>query len=53
MRITSWPLEGLEGILIRKKKGLRFVISLDLIQRSILVDIEASSVQPIVARSAS
>jgi transcription antitermination factor NusG len=44
VRITSWPFEGLEGILIRRKNGLRFVISLDLIQRSILLDVEASSV---------
>ena len=47
VRITEGPLEGLEGILIRKKNALRFVISLDLIQRSICLDIEASSVEPL------
>jgi transcription antitermination factor NusG len=46
VRITAGPLEGLEGIVIRKKNALRFVISLDLIQRSIRLDIEASSVEP-------
>jgi transcription antitermination factor NusG len=42
VRITAGPLEGLEGIVIRKKNGLRVVVSLDLIQRSIRLDIEAS-----------
>jgi transcription antitermination factor NusG len=46
VRIISGPFEGLEGVLIRKKNELRFVISLDLIQRSVLLDIEASSVEP-------
>jgi transcription antitermination factor NusG len=45
VRITSGPFEGLEGILVRKKNGLRFVISLDLIQRSILVDVEADALE--------
>jgi len=53
VRINAGPFEGLEGVLIRKKNELRFLISLDLIQRSILLDIEASSVAPIVARSVS
>jgi transcription antitermination factor NusG len=53
VRITTGPLEGFEGILIRKKNGLRFVISLDLIQRSVLLDIEASSVEPVYGRQVS
>jgi transcription antitermination factor NusG len=50
VRINAGPFEGLEGVLIRKKNELRFVISLDLIQRSILLDIEASSVEPVYGR---
>jgi transcription antitermination factor NusG len=46
VRITAGPLQGLEGILIRKKKALRFVISLDLIQRSVRLDVDAFSVEP-------
>jgi transcription antitermination factor NusG len=53
VRITVGPLEGLEGILIRKKNALRFVVSLDLIQRSIRLDIDASSVEPMSVRQAS
>jgi transcription antitermination factor NusG len=47
VRINSGPLEGLEGIVIRKKNDLRFVISLDTIQRSIRLDIDAPSVEPV------
>jgi NADH:ubiquinone oxidoreductase subunit K len=47
VRISAGLLMGLEGIVIRKKNGLRFVVSLDLIQRSIRLDIEASSVEPV------
>jgi transcription antitermination factor NusG len=53
VRITAGPLEGLEGILIRKKKALRFVISLDLIQRSIMLEIDAASVEAVHARETS
>lgn len=50
VRITNGPLEGLEGIVIRKKNGSRFVISLDRIERSIRLDIEASLVEPVHGR---
>lgn len=45
MRITGGPFAGLEGILKRKKSGLRVVVSLDLIQRSVAVDVDAADVQ--------
>lgn len=47
VRVIAGPLEGLEGVLIRKKSELRFVISLDLIQRSVQLDIDALSVEPV------
>lgn len=46
VRITSGPLAGREGILVRRKTALRMVLSIDLIQRSIAVDVEASSLEP-------
>ena len=45
VRIKSGPLEGLHGILLRKKGKLRIVVSVDLIMRSIAVDIDASEVE--------
>ena len=47
VRIRSGPLEGLHGILVRKKGKLRVVVSVDLIMRSISIDVEASEVEPV------
>ncbi len=45
--IRSGPLQGQEGVLIRRKGNLRVVLSLDLIQRSIVVDVDLADVQPL------
>lgn len=46
--IRSGPLAGLQGILIRKKGSFRFVLSLELIQRSIAVDVDGADVLPVI-----
>lgn len=45
VRIKSGSLAGLEGILLRKKDTLRVVISVDLIMRSIAVDVPAADLE--------
>lgn len=45
VRIKNGPLAGVEGILIRKKNSVRVVLSLDLIQRSACVEVDASDVE--------
>lgn len=47
VRIKAGPLEGREGILLRSKGSLRVVLSIELIQRSILVDVDVADVQPL------
>jgi len=47
VRITAGPLSGNEGTLIRRRGVLRVVLSVDLIQRSILVEVEANSLEPV------
>lgn len=47
MRITKGPLAGCEGVLVRKKSNLRVVLSVDLIQRSVMVDVDAAEVEPL------
>lgn len=42
--IISGPFAGLEGILKRKKTNMRVVISLQLIQRSVAVDIDVAEI---------
>jgi transcription antitermination factor NusG len=45
VRIKAGALEGREGILLRRKGSLRVVLSIELIQRSIVVDVEVADVQ--------
>lgn len=47
VRITSGPLAGIEGILRRKRNASRVVVSLNLIQRSVAVDVDIVDVTPI------
>jgi transcription antitermination factor NusG len=47
VRVKAGPLEGIEGIVIRRKNRLRLVISLDLIQRAASVEVEAADLEPI------
>jgi len=49
VRITMGPFAGLEGVLKRKKSNLRVVVSLELIQRSVAVDVDAADVQGVVS----
>ena len=50
VRVKRGPLAGLEGILLRWKGNWRVVLSLELIQRSVSVDMDASDVEPAIDR---
>ena len=50
VRIKSGPLVGRQGILLRRKGILRVVLSIDLIMRSIAVDMDVADVEPVVHR---
>jgi transcription antitermination factor NusG len=45
--IIRGPLAGCEGILRRRKRNFRLVISIDLIRSACAVDVDAADVQPI------
>jgi|SRR5215469_204368 len=47
VRIMRGPLTGLEGILLKKKGDFRVVLSIDLIARSFVADVDAVDVWPI------
>ena len=49
VRIKSGPMQGIEGILLRKNKRLRFVLSLQLINQHAAVDVAAEELEPAVA----
>jgi transcription antitermination factor NusG len=50
VRIKAGSMEGLEGILLRKKNELRLVLTLDLIKRSVAVEVDAQDVEPVISR---
>lgn len=47
VRVTAGPLAGLQGILVRRKSKARFVLSVDLIMRSIAVEIDETDLVPL------
>ena|SRR5438128_5997837 len=50
VQITGGAFAGLEGVLKRKKGNLRVVVSLELIQRSVVLDVDFVDVVPIERR---
>jgi transcription antitermination factor NusG len=47
VRIVAGPFTGLAGMLKQKRNGLRVVVSLELIQRSLAVDVKFTDIVPI------
>lgn len=48
VHITSGPFTGLQGVLKRRKGQSCMVVSLELIQRSVLVEIDSMELEPLV-----
>jgi transcription antitermination factor NusG len=48
VRIVGGPFTGLEGVLKKKKSSLRVVVTLELIQRSVAVDVDVADVQAVI-----
>ena len=47
VKLQSGPLAGLTGILVRRKSGARFVVSVVLIQRSVVIEVDALELEPV------
>ena len=47
IRIKNGPMSGMEGILTRKKNELRFVLTLEVIMRSVVVEVQADDIEVI------
>jgi transcription antitermination factor NusG len=52
VRVKAGPLEGVEGILLRMKGLCRLVISVDMLQKSVAVEVDASDVERAQRREA-
>jgi transcription antitermination factor NusG len=46
VRVKHGPLAGSQGILIRRKDKFRVVLSLELIMRSVAVEVDEADVEP-------
>ncbi len=51
VRIKSGPLTDVEGILIRKKSSYRLILSAELLQQSLAVEVDAFSVEPLARQT--
>jgi transcription antitermination factor NusG len=49
VRVLSGPLAGAEGILRRRKNFCRVVLSLEIIQRSVAVEVDVADLEPLVS----
>jgi transcription termination/antitermination protein NusG len=47
VRLKSGPLAGMTGILLRRKGNFRVVISIELIQRAVAVDVDATDLEAV------
>jgi transcription antitermination factor NusG len=47
IRVCAGPMQGMEGILVRRKDRCRVVFSLDLITRSVAVEVDEADVEPL------
>ncbi len=45
VRVTRGSLQGVEGILVRKKSQFRLVLSVDMLAKSVAVEIDATDVE--------
>ena len=50
VRVTRGPLEGVEGILVRKKNLYRLVLSVDMMAKSVAMEIDATDVEPVTGQ---
>ncbi len=51
VRVTAGPLRGLEGLLLRKKNWCKLLLSVEMLQRSVAVEVDAAMVQRVGGRS--
>jgi transcription antitermination factor NusG len=52
VRVRCGPLSGVEGIVLRRKERFRLVLSIDLIMRSVVFELDESDVEPLPCKVA-
>lgn len=51
VRVKCGPLEGIEGILVRKKNRFRLVLSVQLLEKSVALEVDALAVERVRKRN--
>ena len=51
VRIKSGPLEGIEGILVRRTNQFRLVLSVEMLEQSVAVEVDPHIVEPVSRRA--
>jgi transcription antitermination factor NusG len=47
VRVKRGSMQGVQGILVRKKNSLRFVLTLELINQHAAVEVDAEDIEPV------
>lgn len=47
VRVKNGPLRNTEGVMVRRKEGLRLVLSINLIMRSVMLEVDEADVEPL------
>jgi transcription antitermination factor NusG len=47
VRIRSGAMAGMEGVLVRKKNDFRVVLTLEMIMRSVMVEVDTDEIEPV------
>jgi transcription antitermination factor NusG len=53
VRVTRGSMEGVEGVLVRKKNLYRLVLSVEMMAQSVAVEIDAADVEPVTIQGLS
>ena len=53
VRVKRGSLEGVEGVLVRKKNLYRLVLSVNMVAQSVAVEIDAADVEPAIEQGTS
>jgi transcription antitermination factor NusG len=47
VRVHSGPLQGLEGVIVRRKDRCRLIFSIELIQRSLAIEVDEADIEAV------
>ena len=49
VRIKAGPMQGVQGTLVQKKSGMRFVLTIALINQNAALEVRADDLEPVIS----